>query len=50
MHTDITNDPFHAHIIREKFMRTLPDVLPDVIDELTFAVPDYILIGDEDGA
>ena len=29
-------------------MRTLPAVLPDVIDELTYAVPDYIP-ANEDG-
>lgn len=36
------DDPYHVDIIREKLMRTLPVVLPDVIDELTVAVPDYI--------
>ena len=36
------DDPYHVDIIREKLMRTLPAVLPDVIDELTHAVPGYI--------
>ncbi len=36
------DDPFHVEIIREKLMRTLVAVLPDVIDELRGAVPEYI--------
>ena len=41
------DDPYHVDIIREKLMRTLPVVLPDVLDELTLAVPDYIpTVGD----
>ncbi|KAH9921475.1 cytochrome P450 [Epithele typhae] len=36
------DDSFHIDIIRDKLMRTLPVVLPDVIDELSYAVPDYI--------
>ena len=43
------NDPYHVEIIREKLMRTLSTVLPDVIDELATAVPDYIPING-DGA
>ena len=39
---ETTHDPYHVDIIKEKLMRTLPAVLPDVIDELTYAVPDYI--------
>lgn len=39
---ETTHDPYHVNIIKEKLMRTLPAVLPDVIDELTYAVPDYI--------
>ena len=35
-------DPYHIEIIREKLMRTLPVVLPDVLDELTLAVPAFI--------
>ena len=42
MHPDIANDPFHTDIIKEKLTRNLPNVLPDLIDELTHAVPDYI--------
>lgn len=37
-----TDDPYHIEIIREKLMRTLPAVLPDVLDELTLAVPAFI--------
>ena len=41
------DDPYHVDIIREKLMRALPVVLPDVLDELTLAVPDYIpTVGD----
>ena len=36
------DDPYHVDIIREKLMRTLVAVLPDVIDEVTLAVPDHI--------
>lgn len=36
------DDPFHVDIIKEKLMRSLTAVLPDVIDELRAAVPDYI--------
>ena len=36
------DDPYPVDIIREKLMRTLPVVLPDVLDELTLAVPDHI--------
>lgn len=36
------DDPFHVDIIKDKLMRSLTAVLPDVIDELRAAVPDYI--------
>ncbi|KAI0800573.1 cytochrome P450 [Fomes fomentarius] len=36
------DDPYHVDIIREKLMRSLVAVLPDVIDELALAVPDLI--------
>ncbi|KAI1791203.1 cytochrome P450 [Ganoderma leucocontextum] len=39
---ETSHDPYHVDIIKEKLMRTLPMVLPDVIDELTYAVPDCI--------
>ncbi|RDX42957.1 cytochrome P450 [Lentinus brumalis] len=35
-------DPYHVDIIREKLTRTLPAVLPDVVDELSLAVQEYI--------
>ena len=38
------DDPYHVDIIREKLTRTLPAILPDVLDELTLAVPAYIPI------
>ena len=48
MHPDIANDPFHTDIIKEKLTRNLPNVLPDVIDELTFAVLNKLLFIFED--
>lgn len=36
------DDPYHVDIIRERLMRTLPVVLPDVLDELSLAVPAHI--------
>lgn len=36
------DDPYHVDIIKEKLMRSLVAVLPDVIDELALAVPDHI--------
>ncbi|KAI0329481.1 cytochrome P450 [Cubamyces sp. BRFM 1775] len=35
-------DPYHVDIIRDKLTRSLAAVLPDVIDELTVAVHEYI--------
>ncbi|KAI0673798.1 cytochrome P450 [Trametes maxima] len=35
-------DPYHVDIIREKLTRSLPLLLPEVIDELTLAVPEHI--------
>ncbi|RPD64699.1 cytochrome P450 [Lentinus tigrinus ALCF2SS1-7] len=42
------DDPFHVDIIKEKLMRSLTAVLPDVIDELRAAVPDYIHAKDDE--
>ncbi|TFK79302.1 cytochrome P450 [Polyporus arcularius HHB13444] len=36
------NDPYHLDIIRDKLMRSIDAVLPDVIDEMRSAVPAYI--------
>lgn len=38
------DDPYHVEIIREKLMRSLAVVLPNVIDELAVAVQDCIPI------
>lgn len=35
-------NPYHVEIIREKLTRTLPAVLPHVVDELRLAVPEHI--------
>ncbi|CDO73010.1 hypothetical protein BN946_scf185007.g64 [Trametes cinnabarina] len=35
-------DPYHVDIIREKLTRSIPAILPDVIDELNLAVPERI--------
>lgn len=36
------DDPYHVDIVKDKLMRSLTAVLPDVIDELCVAVPDHI--------
>ena len=41
------DDPYHVDIIREKLTRTLPAILPDVLDELALAVPAYIPTHDD---
>ena len=41
------DDPYHIDIIKEKLTRTLPAILPDVIDELKLAVPAYIPTKDD---
>ena len=38
------DDPYHVDIIRDKLMRMLPAVLPNLIDELAVTVPDCIPI------
>ncbi|KAJ3011693.1 hypothetical protein NUW54_g2086 [Trametes sanguinea] len=35
-------DPYHVDIIKEKLTRSVPAILPDVVDELTLAVPEHI--------
>ena len=35
-------DAYHIDVIKEKLMRTLPAVVPDVVDELFVAIPDCI--------
>ena len=47
---DTINDPYHIGIIKDKLMRSLAVVLPDVIDELSVAVPEYICPPKDDGA
>ena len=39
---ELVEDPFHVDIIKEKLTRTLPLIMPDVVDELEYAVPHYI--------
>ena len=36
------DDPYHIDIIKEKLTRSVPAILPDVIDELNHAVPQHI--------
>ncbi|KAI8990629.1 cytochrome P450 [Trametes punicea] len=36
------DDPYHVDIIREKLTRSVPAILPDVVDELALAVPQHI--------
>ena len=35
-------DPYHVHVVRERLTHTLPEYLPDVLDELMLAVSDHI--------
>ncbi|RPD64678.1 cytochrome P450 [Lentinus tigrinus ALCF2SS1-7] len=44
---DAFADPYHVDIIKEKLTRTLPAVLPEVVDELRLAVQEYIPAKDE---
>ena len=44
------DDPYHIDIVKDKLMRSLAAVLPDVIDELSVAVPEYICPPNDDGA
>ncbi|KAI0640041.1 cytochrome P450 [Trametes polyzona] len=39
---DTEDDPYHVDIIKEKLTRSVPAILPDVIDELNAAVPQHI--------
>ncbi|OJT14393.1 Ent-kaurene oxidase [Trametes pubescens] len=39
---DAVENPYHVDMIREKLTRSLPVVLPHVIDELQLAVPEHI--------
>ena len=41
------DDPYHIDIIKEKLTRTLPAVLPEVIDELKLAVDEHIPTQDD---
>ena len=40
--TEFLEDPYHVDIIKEKLTRTLPTILPEVIDELKLAVHEHI--------
>ncbi|KAI0368837.1 cytochrome P450 [Pilatotrama ljubarskyi] len=42
LNPDTEEDPYHVDIIKEKLTRSVPAILPDVIDELTLAVPEHI--------
>ncbi|KAI0368876.1 cytochrome P450 [Pilatotrama ljubarskyi] len=39
---EVHYDPYHVDIIRDKLTRTLPTILPDVVDELRVAIHDHI--------
>ncbi|KAI0640085.1 cytochrome P450 [Trametes polyzona] len=41
-------DAYHVDLIRDKLTRSLPALLPEVIDELSLAVPEYIPNNGED--
>ena len=44
---EVSEYPYHIDIIREKLSRTLPAILPDVVEELKAAVPDHIPTKDD---
>ncbi|RPD62663.1 cytochrome P450 [Lentinus tigrinus ALCF2SS1-7] len=46
--SDMMEDPYHVDLIKDKLMRSLAGVLPDVIDELSVAVPEYIRSEDDE--
>ncbi|TBU36871.1 cytochrome P450 [Dichomitus squalens] len=35
-------DPYHIYLTRDKLTRTLPAILPDVVDELGETLPEYV--------
>nr|BED42928.1 cytochrome P450 monooxygenase [Trametes versicolor] len=39
---EVVDNPYHIDIIKEKLTRSLPAVLPHVVDELRLAVPEHI--------
>ncbi|KAI0368877.1 cytochrome P450 [Pilatotrama ljubarskyi] len=41
-------DPYHVDIIREKLTRSLPLLLPEVVDELKLAVPEHIPVTEKE--
>ena len=43
------DDPYHVDIVRDKLTRQIPAVLPDVVDELSMVLPEYIPTGSTDG-
>ncbi|KAI1791206.1 cytochrome P450 [Ganoderma leucocontextum] len=42
------DDPYHVDVIRDKLTRMIPAVLPDVVDELSMVLPEYIATGSTD--
>ncbi|KAI0778805.1 cytochrome P450 [Trametes elegans] len=45
---DTEDDPYHIDVIKEKLTRSVPAILPHVIDELTLAVPQHIPANEND--
>lgn len=46
---EVSEFPYHIDVIREKLSRTLPAILPDVVEELKVAVPEHIPTKDDGG-
>ena len=44
---ELIEDSYHVDIIKGKLTRTLPVIMPDVVDELEHAVSHYIEAGEE---
>ncbi|EJF57560.1 cytochrome P450 [Dichomitus squalens LYAD-421 SS1] len=48
MGPEIMDDPYHNDIIRDKLTHMLPVIVPEAIDELSIALPEYIPTGTAD--
>ena len=49
MGPEVNSDPYHFGIIRDKLTHTLPTIVPEAVDELAMAFPQYIPEGTTEG-
>ena len=40
--TEVTNNPYHIVLIKNELTRNIQVILPDLVDELSLAVPEYM--------